>query len=126
MLDKLRRTYGDLLLCVGKGGLAETGLLGTEFTVGHAKRLFWSMSPQRLFVHATSYFVYGAVMACGRVSLCLPQLGACSIAQKCEEWARMPLELHSFPTVDALAVRATEADLRNMGECQTQCFGSRI
>lgn len=36
--------------------------------------------------------------------------------QECEEWAKLPLELHSFPTVDALATRATEADLRAMGE----------
>lgn len=28
MLEKLRRTYGDLLLSVGEGGLAATGALG--------------------------------------------------------------------------------------------------
>ncbi|CAN0455077.1 unnamed protein product, partial [Ectocarpus sp. 12 AP-2014] len=65
MLGKLRRTYGDLLLNVGKGGLAATGALGNT--------------------------------------------------TECEEWAKLPLELHSFPTVDALATRATEADLRAMG-----------
>lgn len=38
------------------------------------------------------------------------------VIQECEEWAKLPLELHSFPTVEALATRATEADLRAMGE----------
>lgn len=38
------------------------------------------------------------------------------MVQECEEWAKLPLELHSFPTVEALATRATEADLRAMGE----------
>eukprot|EP00903_Cladosiphon_okamuranus_P011070 g10450.t2 len=65
MLEKLRRTYGDLLLSVGEGGLAASGTLGN--------------------------------------------------VEECEEWAKLPLELHSFPTVDALAMRATEADLRAMG-----------
>ncbi|CAM9302366.1 unnamed protein product, partial [Scytosiphon promiscuus] len=65
MLDKLRTTYGELLLSVGKGGLAATGALGDM--------------------------------------------------KELEDWAKLPLELHSFPTVDALATRATEADLRAMG-----------
>lgn len=38
------------------------------------------------------------------------------MVQECDEWAKLPLELHSFPTVEALATRATEADLRAMGE----------
>ncbi|CAM9361973.1 unnamed protein product [Pylaiella littoralis] len=65
MLGNLRRTYGDLLLSVGEGGLAATGALGSIME--------W------------------------------------------EDWAKQPLELHSFPTVDALATRSTETDLRAMG-----------
>lgn len=38
------------------------------------------------------------------------------IVQECEEWARVPLELFSFPTVNVLAAYATETDLREMGK----------
>eukprot|EP00904_Undaria_pinnatifida_P007206 jgi/Undpi1/3615/HiC_scaffold_16.g06986.m1 len=65
MLGNLRRTYGELLLSVGEGGLAATGVFGTNTEV--------------------------------------------------EDWAKMPLELHSFPTVNALADNATEGHLRAMG-----------
>eukprot|EP00752_Nemacystus_decipiens_P009391 g8394.t1 len=41
--------------------------------------------------------------------------GALGELTECEEWAKQPLELHSFPTVEAVATRATEADLRAMG-----------
>ncbi|CAM9499235.1 unnamed protein product, partial [Hapterophycus canaliculatus] len=41
--------------------------------------------------------------------------GALGDITECEDWAKLPLTLHSFPTVDALATRATEADLRAMG-----------
>lgn len=36
MLDKLRRTYGELILNVGEGGLAATGLLGNMVGMGTA------------------------------------------------------------------------------------------
>lgn len=41
------------------------------------------------------------------------------VVQECQDWTTLPLELHSFPTVEALATRATEADLRAMGEQPT-------
>lgn len=38
--------------------------------------------------------------------------------QEVEDWAKMPVEFHSFPTVDTLAEDATEADLRAIGGVQ--------
>jgi len=119
MLENLRRTYGDLLLSAGDGGLAATGALG-NMEVGAAP---WRHSARRrasVSGFCKSPTPLACVSAASDVSFAGVRPNWVSsprfVLWKCEDWAQLPLELYSFPTVDALATRATEADLRAMGE----------
>lgn len=142
MLEKLRTSYGELLLSVGKGGLAATGVLGDVKVKPHledgtlvqlpscARPLFsvyfasvarTCMQGKMLRQLPPPAVTWFRSVACAHVPI------PCSLVfQEFEDWAKLPLELHSFPTVDALATRATEADLRAMGEQLLNYFSPRV